>query len=467
MSLVPSPAGGASSSADVTSRPFVRRRLATVAVLLGLVVAAFEGTVVAGAMPSITRALGGMSLYAWAFTAFLITSTLGVLVCGKLADALGRRPVFIGGMSLFLVGSLLCGLAPTAGLLIAFRAVQGLGAGAIQPIAMTITADIYTLEERARMQSVFTTAWGAASTLGPLIGGWIVTHASWRWVFLVNVPIGLLAVAMLMISYRDPPRGDRGESAMSSVLQAVWAGLVVALWLIALEPAGIDALALRIGLATTALVATLAFVRAQRSTSRPLLAAHLAKHRVVRAGLLGGLCGGALLYACSAYVPLWITQHTHRSAMAAGAALVPLLLGWALASTFGVHVLIRHGMRASVAGGFGIALLGASGMLVATHWLSSHAVTFALASLAVLGMGIGPASSTSLIAPQSSVAWSERGAITSTVYASRTLGGSLAVAILGAAHVVGDSSRAFIGVFAISVFALITTAIAAPSRSAK
>src|ERR1700689_4426682 len=183
-----------------------RRRVATAAVLTGLVVAAFEGTVVTPAMPTIVRDLGGMSAYASVFSVFLVASTVAVLVCGKLADALGRLPVFVAGMARFLVGSAACGPATTFGALVAFRVVQGLGAGALQPIAMTISADIYTLEERARIQGGLTGAWGAASIVGPIIGGWIVLHASWRWVFLVNVPVGVLSAVLLLASYRDPSR---------------------------------------------------------------------------------------------------------------------------------------------------------------------------------------------------------------------------------------------------------------------
>ncbi len=167
------------------------RRLVTVAVLLALVVAAFEGTVVTGAMPTIVAELGGLEIYSWVFSAFLVASMIGILACGKLADAYGRRPVFIAGMGLFLAGSALSGAARSIDALIAFRVIQGLGAGAIQPIAMTISADLYTLRERVRVQTLFTAAWGSANALGPLIGGWIVIHASWRWVFLVNVPVGV------------------------------------------------------------------------------------------------------------------------------------------------------------------------------------------------------------------------------------------------------------------------------------
>ena len=157
-----------------------RRRLATAAVLLGLVISAFEGTVVTTAMPTITGALGGRALFAWVFTAFLLASTVGVMLAGRFGDHFGRKPTFLGGMALFLLGTTLCGLATSMPWLIAARVIQGLGAGALQPTTMTISADLYSLEERAAVQSVFTGVWGLASVLGPLIGGWIVGHASWR-----------------------------------------------------------------------------------------------------------------------------------------------------------------------------------------------------------------------------------------------------------------------------------------------
>ncbi len=159
---------------------------------------------------------------------------VGVLVCGKLADALGRRPVFVAGMGLFLVGSALCGAAQSIEQLVACRVLQGLGAGAIQPIAMTISADLSALRERVRVQTLFTAAWGSANGIGPLIGGWIVIHASWRWVFLVNVPVGALTVVLLLASYRDPPRRRGGPVGAGGVALA---GVAAALALFALDPA--------------------------------------------------------------------------------------------------------------------------------------------------------------------------------------------------------------------------------------
>ncbi len=413
------------SSGPIRHVPGLRRQVATAGVLLGLVVAAFEGTVVTSAMPTIVRELGGMRAYAWVFSAFLVASTLAVLVCGKLADAFGRRPVFVGGMALFLLGSALCGGATTFAQLVAFRVVQGLGAGAIQPIAMTISADIYTLEERARIQALFNGAWGIANVVGPVMGGWIVMHASWRWVFLVNVPVGVLAAALLVGSYRDPVRVRRQPIGAHGALLA---GATVALASLAIEPGGFGAQT-RVVLAAVAAAAVWALWRHERRTARPILPAAALRHPAVRSGLVAGAFVGAMLYACAAYIPLWMSGHGTHDALAAGLALMPLLVGWAVGSSFGVNVLVRRGMRASVGGGFALAFAGAAAVAVsvARGW----PLTFTFAAMALLGLGTGPAASSSLVAAQSSVAWQHRGAVTSAIYATRMLGGSLSVAALG------------------------------------
>jgi predicted MFS family arabinose efflux permease len=318
--------------------------------------------------------------------------------------------VFIGGMALFLVGSAACGASTSIEQLIAFRAVQGLGAGAIQPIAMTISADLYTLEQRAKVQGLFTGAWGAANVLGPVIGGWLVVHASWRWVFLVNVPVGVLSVVLLLVSYRDPPRGT------GAALRAL------------AKPFPFEAL-------------------------RPV---------AVPAGLVASLFVGGVLAACSAYVPLWMTAQPRGDALSAGAALVPMLVGWALGSSVGVRVLVARGMRASVGGGFAIALVGASGLALAVQ--QGLPTGYALLALGVLGLGLGPAASTSLVAPQSCVAWEHRGAVTSAVYAARMLGGSVAVAALGplgsTAH--GSALERFVAVALLALGGALTAARLAP-----
>jgi MFS family permease len=430
-----------------------RRFVATLAILCGLVVAAFEGTVVTSAMPTIARELGGMGAYSWVFSAFLLASTVGVLVCGKLADAYGRRPVFVLGMALFLVGSALCGVSTSIGALIAFRVVQGLGAGAIQPVAMTMSADLYTLEERARIQALFTAAWGIANVVGPVIGGFLVEHVSWRWVFLVNVPVGAAAVALLVPSYRDPPGRDRSVAGIGA---STVAGVLCATALVSLAPGGLPAGWRAPLLVLTAGGAAL-FHLQQRRTASPLIPPSIVRRPIVRAGLVAGLFTGALLYVCAAYVPLWLTVHAHRDAVSAGGALVPLLGGWAVGSTFGVHIMVRNGMRASVAGGFAIAFLGALGLVLVA--IGAVPLGALYPALALTGIGLGPAASTSLVAMQSAVSWRERGLVTSLSYAGRMLGGSVAVAALGAAD--GGGLR-FEALAAIALAAWVSLAMIAP-----
>src|SRR5215204_1904434 len=187
-----------------------RRRLAvTLGVITGMFLAALEATVVGTAMPTVIASLGGLSHYSWVFSAYLITSTVTVPVWGKLSDLYGRRLFFQLGIAVFLVGSVLSGTAATMTQLIVFRAVQGLGAGALVPLGMTIIGDVYTVEERARMQAFFSGVWGISSVIGPVVGGFITDQLSWRWVFYINVPFGILAAVIMQLALKEPKRSER------------------------------------------------------------------------------------------------------------------------------------------------------------------------------------------------------------------------------------------------------------------
>ncbi len=414
-------------SLDVTL-PGRARRMATAAVLLGLVMAAFETTVVTTAMPTLTAELGGRQLYAWAFTAFFLASTLGVLISGGLADGLGRRATFLGGLAVFLLGTTLCGFSQSVPELIGFRMVQGLGAGALQPTTLTIASDLYSLKERAAIQSLFTGCWGTASVVGPLLGAFLTQHASWRWVFWVNVPVGVAAAILLQASYRDPPRLRTHRLETTGPLLA---GATLALTLLALEPRQLaGALQLLAGLGAGAVGVVL--LQQQRRSGRPVLPLHLFRDSTVLSGVVGGLVAGGVLYGTSAYVPLWLVSGGQRSALTAGAALVPLLVGWAVGSALGVRVLLRGGLRASAAGGFAVAAVGAALLAAALVLGWGDAATFG--ALAIVGLGLGPAASTSIFAPQQRVPWHQRGAVTSALYACRMLGGSLTIALLNLAQ---------------------------------
>jgi MFS family permease len=360
-------------------------------------------------------------------------------------------------MALFLVGSSLSGAASTFGALVAFRAVQGLGAGALQPMAMTISADLYRLDERAKVQAFSTAVWGLSNVVGPILGGWIVEHASWRWVFFVNVPVGALAVSLLMASYRDPVRERGGSFGMTG---ATIAGAATTLSCFALAPGGIPSLA-RWGVALAAAMAVTGLVRHQLSSAAPLLARSALAHPEVRAGLFAGGCLGAILYSCSAYVPLWIVAHGRGDALTGGATLVALLAGWAVGSGVSVRLLVAHGMRAILLCGFALQVAGAAA-LTAVAFCAGPTV-WALAALSLLGLGMGPVASASILSPQSRVGWADRGALTSALFACRMLGGSVAVAALNAGALGAHDVTRFGAIAILGALGFVLSAAMAPT----
>ena len=209
-----------------------RRRAITAGLLLGMGLGALEATVVGTAMPTIIAALGGLAHYSWVFSAYLLTSTATVPIWGRLSDLYGRRRIYLLGVVAFLVGSMLSGAATSMTMLIVARAIQGLGTGAIIPLSMTIVGELYTLSERPRTQALFSGVWGLASIAGPLVGGWITDNWTWRWVFYLNLPLGLLTVVVIALAY--PP------SRLTRKVRVDWAGA-------ALLFTGISALLLALG----------------------------------------------------------------------------------------------------------------------------------------------------------------------------------------------------------------------------
>src|SRR5512146_2645817 len=210
-------------------RPGRERTLVTLALVLGSIVTALEGTAVATAMPTAIADLGGVSRYSWVFSAYLLTSTTTVPMFGKLADLYGRQRIYLISVALFLLGSGLSGAAGTMTQLILFRALQGLGAGGVQPISLTLIGDIYTLEERGRMQGLFSAVWGVAGFVGPLLGGLIVSHLSWRWVFFINVPFGLLsALLVVWFFHEDVAHRRHALDILGSLLLALSIFVVLA-----------------------------------------------------------------------------------------------------------------------------------------------------------------------------------------------------------------------------------------------
>jgi EmrB/QacA subfamily drug resistance transporter len=398
------------------------RPLTVVSLLLSLSMAAMEMTVVSTAMPTVVGDLGGIHYYSWVFTAYLLTSTVTVPIYGKLADLYGRKPVLLAGIAVFLVGSMASGLAHSIGALIAFRALQGLGAGAMQPTTLTIVGDIYNLEERARMQGVFGAVWGVAGLIGPLLGGIIVKYLSWRWVFFINVPAGIASAALLVVALHE----DVEHRAHS--LDLAGAGLLtLGLTALLFGAHGGRSSALGLPLAAASL---LLFVFVERGTPEPVLPLDLFRQRVMAVATAVGALVGAGMISMVTYVPLYVQGVLGGSPTQAGAAITPMVIGWPIASAVSGRLLPRVGFRVLVRLGLAVSAFAAVAMAALLQPGASVHVPQIVSAL--FGIGLGLANTALLIAVQTSVEWRQRGVATASTMFARTIGGTLAVGVLGA-----------------------------------
>ena len=422
------------SSLD-TAQPSVvltkgRRSAVTAGLLLGIFLAALEATVVSTAMPTVVASLGGLNHYSWVFSAYLLTSTASVPLWGRLSDLYGRRRLYLAAIALFLIGSMLAGISQSMLQLVAFRAVQGLGAGGLIPLALTSIGEIYTLAERTRMQAVFSSVWGFSSVVGPLVGGFITDSISWRWVFYLNLPFGLIAAIVVQRTLpAHAPAHTHGKATVD------WPGgallfVSTTLLLVALAEVSLAWAAL----ATAAIVA-LAYV--ERRVAHPILPLSLFKNRTVTVASVIGFLAGMTLFGAIAFIPLLIQVTTGGSATNAGQILTPIYLMWVLASIVAARLLLRIGARASAVAGMLAVFLA----FTALPWLavgSSRALVFA--DMGLMGTGLGFAMLSLLLAVQHSVARSELGVATSLNMFSRTIGGAVGVAIMGAVVAAGVGS---------------------------
>jgi EmrB/QacA subfamily drug resistance transporter len=398
------------------------RPLTVAALLLALFMAAMEMTVVSTAMPTVIGDLGGIERYAWVFTAYMLAATVTVPLYGKLADLYGRKPVLLFGIAIFLFGSVASGQARSIDQLIVFRAVQGLGAGAMQPVAITIIGDIFEVEERARMQGIFGAVWGLAGLVGPLLGGFIVDALSWRWVFYVNVPFGLASAALLTVAFRE--RVEKKHHRLDLLGAALLAIGVMSL-LVASRGQGTPSIVA----AGTALFAIAAFLWVERRAAEPLLPIDLFSKRImVVTTALGALVGGGMIGTVT-FVPLYVQAVLGGSPTEAGSAITPMVIAWPIASALSGRILPKLGFRPLVWAGLGLSALGAFELA----FLLSPTMSLAVprATTAVFGAGLGLANTALIIAVQTSVAWEQRGVATASTMFFRTIGGTLSVGALG------------------------------------
>ena len=405
-----------------------RPTLVTVSLLLGTFLAALDVNVVGTSLPSVVAQLGGLHLYGWVFSAYLLTSTTSVPLYGRLADLHGRRPLYLAASVLFMVGSALCGVADSMLLLILFRALQGLGAGGLIPITVTLFGDLYPAEKRALVQGIFSVVWGVSSILGPLIGGFFVTYASWRWIFWINIPLGIVSTVMVMLSLHETVqrRPERGDLNLSGALVVISALSLLLVGLQRLGGTGFDQMVAGL-LAGSAALAGLMVVLERRSRF-PMFPPAIFHHRGPVVSYISGLGQGAILFPVGAFIPLLVQGVLHGSPTRAGLALVPMSVTWTTVTFATGWLSKRFGYRPVVV--FGGLLLFAGTALLALAFPAPTTPQIYTA-MAILGAGMSLTITPTTIAIQDLIPWNLRGMTTAMMQFCRTIGGSVAMTVLG------------------------------------
>ncbi|MEM4280841.1 MAG: MDR family MFS transporter [Candidatus Caldarchaeum sp.] len=395
------------------------RRLLLFGLMLGIFLAAVDSTVVAVAMPSIVTALQGFDIYSWAFTAYILTSTVSGPLWGRVSDVYGRRLVYIIGLVLFLVGSLLCGVASSMLQLIVFRAVQGFGGGALLILTFTLVGELFSLKERAKATGYTSSVWALASIVGPPLGGFIVDNISWRWIFLINLPAGMVCLLVGMRSIKDAGRGYAKVDVKGAVLFMA-AATSLLLYLNEFETFGTSTLILLFSGAVFSL-----FLFNERRSESPLIPFHLFRDKVLRTGFVGNFLAGFVFFGIIAYIPLYLQWVEGFSATTSGTLVLPLVLGWVLASNIAARIVIKSTVRipAFISGA---ALISGTALLT----LLSLGLQTLLAGLALVGVGMGFTVSTFLITTQTLVDRSFLGIATSLLSFLRLIGGAISAAVL-------------------------------------
>jgi MFS family permease len=351
----------------------IRRRIVFTAAVLAVFTAAVEGTIVATAMPTIVADLGGLPLFTWVFAVYFLTQAVSIPLYGRLSDLFGRKRTFLVGCGLFMIGSILCGSARGMTALIVYRAVQGIGAGGVQPVATTVVADLFSVAERPRVQAILSSTWGIAAVLGPVLGAFLVEKVSWSAIFWINVPICILCLVAFAFFF-----DERVERAAGP---------------------------------------------------RPLLPLALLRNRVVVIGAAGNFTIGMLVMSVAAFMPTYVQSVLHGTAFTSGIVLAAFSVSWSTGSIVGGRMMARTTYRLTAATGALFMLVGGALLILLD---AERGVAWATIGGALFGFGFGPSNSSFLVAAQSSVEWAERGSATAALMFMRMVGQAAGTSAYGA-----------------------------------
>lgn len=396
---------------------------------LGMLVASLDQTVVGTSLPQIVGDLGGWNLFAWLFTAYMLAEVLAIPVAGKMSDRYGRKPVFLVGMGLFLAGSILAGMSNSMEMLIACRFIQGLGGGAIMPVAMATVADLYAPTERGKIQGVLGGIFAVSSVIGPFLGGFIVDNLDWRWVFYVNLPVGILALAVTSMKFPNQVSDTSkridyiGMVTLAScltpaLLVMTWGGSTYA-W---------DSIEV-IGMIALSVISLIAFVLIERKAEDPILPLHLFREPIFTLGSMGQLIISMGLFGVIAFLPMFLQAVIGMSATDSGETLIPLMIGVMITVLASGFLLKRTGYKVWLLIG---PPLSAFGLLMLSTLHAGSSVSDAVVYLIITGMGLGATMSNYMVAAQNVMSKKEMGVVTSSMTLFRSIGGTVGVTVLGA-----------------------------------
>lgn len=404
-----------------------RMKLSIIGVAAGIFMGALENTVAGTAMPTVIASLGGLELYSWVFAAYILAATIMTPIWGKMADLLGRRPAFFGGLACFIAGSALSGAAQSMGQLVAFRTLQGLGAAALFPVGMTIVADLLNLEQRAKIIGLFSGMWGVASFIGPIVGGYLTSYLSWRWVFYLSIPFGAVAWILVWANYSE--RYERGPIGKVDYKGAIVISCALTLLLLVVEKGG-DFPVSQVGIALLvfALLAML-FVFIERRSTDPLIPLDMFRNRMVTLAVIHGIFAGMSLLGTLNFLPLFVQSVHGTDAIQAGKILIPYIIPWVLGAPLGGRLILRFGYRPVIA--VGMVLIIAGTVLLAQVTENTDRLHLSV-NVAFIGLGGGLTMSSFMIAAQHAVPGSRLGVTTSMVQFARSIGAAVGTALMGA-----------------------------------
>jgi EmrB/QacA subfamily drug resistance transporter len=401
-----------------------------IGVMMGVLLSALDSTIVGTAMPRIIGELQGMDRYSWPFTAYMLFSTVATIIFGKLADMYGRKKIFLSGLLIFIIASILCGLSANMTMLIVFRGMQGLGGGILISNTFAIAGELFQGKERGKAMGFIGSMFGLASILGPVLGGFITDHFGWRWIFYVNIPVGIISIFLIALNLPG-----KLEEKTKRIIDA--GGIVSFIFsiiplLLAISWGGREKAwnsPLISGLFGISLVSFLAFIWIESRAAEPILPLRLFKNRVFNLTMTGAFFSNMVFYGAILFLPLYLQEVQKMSASVSGFLLTPMMITFTAASVFSGQVAARIGKTKFVSlAGFILALTGC-GMLSLLSQETSKA--YSMAAMVILGLGLGTTTPIFNLNAQSAFPVNMIGMLTGTVQFFRSVGGTLGIAIFG------------------------------------